>query len=204
MIWPLYYATTVAVLFAATRFRYRWALPLCLLARRRCRPWTSRRWRTMCSDLRAFGFRNPLESRFWNVAAPHYRQLVLVPSNLCTRDGFVDYSAFSLLAGHHGLGINAGITARYDVKKSRAYCDELAQEVQEGMRGSGSLYIVRPDLLSRVAPRDGQAGAARCTVVDGFGVCFSPESHAQWRGEFDVVRSRLPAPRLSSQGSTTS
>ena len=34
-----------------------------------------------------YGFRDPLESRFWTVAPPHYERLVLVPTNLCDRNG---------------------------------------------------------------------------------------------------------------------
>jgi hypothetical protein len=192
MIWPLYYAVTAGVLFAASRFPYRRALVACALAVVMQAVDVS----TMSHyvrDLQAFGFRDPLQSRFWNIAAPHYRQLVLIPSNLCTYSEYVDYSAFSLLAGRYGLGINAGITARYDVTRSRTYCGELAQEIRDGMRANGSLYIVRADLLPRLAPSEADGTQARCTVVDGFGVCFSPESYAQWRDGFDVVRSRLPS-----------
>jgi hypothetical protein len=190
MIWPLYYAVTVAVLFAASRFRYRWALALCTLAAV-LQAIDVAPMANYVRDLSVFGFRNPLQSRFWTAALPYYRHLVLVPSNLCTFDQYVDYSAFSLLAGEYGLGINSGLTARYDQKRARTYCNELAQEVDDGMRAEGSLYIVRVDLLRELLerPREGQA---QCTVIDGFGVCFSAASYARWRDEFDLVRSRLP------------
>jgi len=190
MIWPLYYAVTVSVLFTASRFPYRWALPLCTLAVV-LQAFDVAPMSTYVRDLSVFGFRNPLQSRFWTAALPHYRHLVLVPSNLCTFAGYVDYSAFSLLAGEYGLGINSGLTARYDTKKAATYCNTLAQEVDDGMRTEGSLYVVRPDILRELMKRPRQ-GQAQCTVVDGFGVCFSAASYATWRDEFDPIRSRLP------------
>ena len=138
------------------------------------------------SDLRAFGFRDPLQSRFWNVAAPHYRQLVLVPSNLCTHGGFVDYSAFSLLAGRHGLGINSGMTARYDVKQVAGVLQRAGGSEMRGRHARRADRSTSSEpICCRRGADDGEAGAARCTMVDGFGVCFSPESYARWRGEFD-------------------
>ena len=152
-------------------------------------PGTSRQWRQRtCS---ASGSRDPLQSGFWSTVAPRYQRLVLVPSNLCTREGFVDYTAFSLLAGRHGLAINAGLTARYDVDRAKSYCDELDLELRSGPKSAGSLYIVRPDLVSRLA-RDSGAGTT-CTLVDGFGVCFAAESYAAWQDTFDIVRARLPS-----------
>jgi hypothetical protein len=191
MIWPLYYAVIVASLFAASGFRYWRAVVVCSAAVALQAVDVSTMTRYV-QDLQNFGFRNPLQSRFWSIAAPHYQQIILVPSNLCTHAGYVDFSGFSILAGEHGLGINAGLTARYDVMRSRTYCVDQAREIRGGMRDSRSLYVLRRDLLSELAPRT-QDGAARCTVIDGFGVCFTPESYAAWRDEFDLVRSRLPS-----------
>ena len=191
MIWPLSYAVTVAVLFAASRFRYWRALLLCGLAVVVQAVDVAPMSRYV-RDLRVFGYQNRLESRFWTVALPHYRQLVLVPSSLCTFSGYVDFSGLSLLAGRYGLGINSGDTARYDMRKAHRYCGQLAEEIDAGMHGEGSLYVVRADLLPDVMKRV-RDRSTQCTVVDGFGVCFAAGSDAAWRGTFDLVRSRLPS-----------
>jgi hypothetical protein len=190
MIWPLFYSVVVAITFAAVRFRYRTAATLLLLA-----------VTVQAVDLSPaphfigetglFGFRNRLDSRFWDVVPSHYQRLILYPSNLCVREGFVDYTPFSVLAGPNRLAINSGLTARYDVPRAVAYCKELEQEVRSGPAMPGSLYIVRHDLLPRVAAASG-AGRPRCTVIDGFGVCYSAESYRAWRDTFEVPRGKLP------------
>jgi hypothetical protein len=89
------------------------------------------------------------------------------------------------------MGINSGMTARFDVRRARAYCHELDLEVASGRPREGSLYIVRVDRLRGVRPPQ-TGGDARCTTMDGFGVCFTADSYERWKDEFDVVRSRLP------------
>ena len=136
-------------------------------------------------------FRNPLNSRFWDIAAPHYQRLILIPSNLCVRNGYVEYSAFALLAGRHRMAINSGMTARYDVPRATVYCKALDQEIRDGLTTPGSLYVVRPDLLSRVA-RPGGVNGPVCTTVDGLGVCVAADSYRQWRDAFEIPRAKLP------------
>ncbi len=190
MIWPLYYAVIAAIAFAATRFRYRTALGLLTMAVVVQAVDLAPAPRFI-GDTGQFGFRNPLNSRFWDIAAPHYQRLILIPSNLCERNGYVEYSAFALLAGRHRMAINSGMTARYDVPRARVYCGQLDQEVRDGLTTAGSLYVVRPDLLSRVAPL-AAANGSTCTAVDGFGVCFSADSYRQWRQDFEIPRAKLP------------
>jgi hypothetical protein len=190
MVWPLFYTTMAVILFAASRYRYRTAmavLSLGVLAQAVDVSGMVRYTR----DLNNYGYREPLQNRFWSVVPRHYERFILVPTNLCQHDGFVDYTPFSLLAGRIGLAINSGITARYDVARTRVYCHDLGDELRDGMRMPGSLYIVRADLLGALAPKP--PSDTICTVVDGFGVCFSSESHAAWSGEFDVLRERLPS-----------
>jgi hypothetical protein len=168
MIWPFFYAVVVAILWAACRWPPRRALALLVAAL--CLQLVD--LAGMTGDIRdrqAFGFRDPLQNAFWATTAPRFRQLVLVPSNLCVREGFVDYRPFALLAGRYGRGINAGQTARYDVRAAERYCSDLDREFREGQWNVDSLYIVRPDLV----PGDARGEAKRCTVVDGFGVCFA-------------------------------
>lgn len=189
MIWPLFYAIVALVLYGVTRLPPRAALALCI-AGLSLQAFDLAAMTRYVGDASTYGFRDPLQSGFWSSVAPRYERLVLVPSNLCIREGFVDYTAFSLLAGRYGLAINAGITARYDVDRAKSYCDELNLELRSGPKSAGSLYIVRPDLVSRLARDSG--GGTTCTLVDGVGVCFAAQSYAQWQDAFDVIRSRLP------------
>jgi hypothetical protein len=191
MVWPIYYATVVLILFGVSRFRYRVAVT-CLALGLLVQVVDVAGMTRYVRDTRTWGFRNPLQNAFWNVVPAHYDQLVLVPSNLCVGGGYIDDAAFSLLAGRFGLGINSGMTARYDVQKARTYCHELDLEVGSGRPRKGSLYVVRADRLARARPP--QTGEdARCTMVDGFGVCFRADSYSQWKDSFDIVRSRLPS-----------
>jgi hypothetical protein len=188
MIWPVYYAIVTGFLFALCRLSSRRAVALGLCAvvvqAADLSGMTER-----IRDISRFGFRDPLRSHFWTVVPPHYQRLVLIPTNLCTRDGFVDYFPFALLAGRTGMAINAGTTARYDWLKGDAYCLDLDREIQEGLRSKDSLYIVRADLLPKIVP---QADATLCTVVDRYGVCFAADTYARWQDAYDVVRSKLP------------
>jgi uncharacterized protein DUF6311 len=189
MVWPLFYATTAIVLFTVSRFRPRAAVALLSVGLVAQAADVSGMVRYV-RDLHNYGYRDPLQSRFWEVVPKHYERFVLVPTNLCQISEFVDYTSFSLLAGRDGLAINSGLTARYDWDKARRYCHDLGDELRDGMRTSGSLYIVRADLLERLAPKT--RDQTLCTIVDGFGVCFSAESYDRWKGEFDLPRSRLP------------
>jgi hypothetical protein len=189
MIWPLYYATVVGVLFVVTRFAHRRALACCAAAIA-VQAVDLAGMARYVGDVRSFGFRDPLVSAFWNNVAPQYDHLVMVPPSFCTREASVDYIPFALRAGLHGLSINNGNTARFDVRRARAYCDEIRREVDGGAAADRALYIVRLDLVPHLQQRSG--GATRCTVIDGFGVCFSAASLSRWHNAFDFARSRLP------------
>jgi len=193
MIWPLYYTVVVAILFAAVRLRYRASIAVLSLAvvvqAVDLSPAPA-----FIADTGLHGFRNPLNSRFWDIAAPHYQRIILIPSNLCERNGYVEYSAFALLAGRHRMAINSGMTARYDVRRAVQYCQSLDQEVRDGLTTPGSLYVLRRDLLPRVSRHIG-ANSPVCTTVDGLGVCVAADSYRLWRDAFEVPRANLPPTR---------
>ena len=190
MIWPVFYAVVVGILFAIGRLSNRRAVALCIIGVA-LQAVDLAGMAERVRDVGRFGFRDPLRSDFWTVVPPHYKRLVLIPTNLCTRDGFVDFFPFALLAGRFSMPINAGSTARFDWQKTLAYCHELDREIRDGLRSPDSLYIVRVDHLPLVLPRTGET--PMCTVVDRYGVCFAPETYARWRDAYDVVRSKLPA-----------
>jgi hypothetical protein len=189
MIWPVFYVTTVAVLFAITRFRHRTALALLSMAVALQAADVHGLARRM-ADAGTAGFRDPLENPFWTVVPPHYRQMVLVPPNICAYDHGVDHTALALRAGEFGMGINAGLAARYDVRRAEQYCEDLRQDFTLGRWSNEAMYILRPDLLSSIKARAG--AALECTAVDGFGVCVTAETLARWHDGFDIARLRVP------------
>ena len=189
MVWPVFYTVVIAILFAAARLPGRRAVLVCTLALV-VQVIDLAGMVTYLRDVRAFGFRDVLQNRFWDVVPKYYDAIVLVPSNLCTPEGYLDFVPFGLHAGNNRVGINGGVTARFDVVKARQYCQELRREVREGIGASGSLYVLRPDLIAPISEQS--RGRVSCTLLDGFGVCFAPDSVARWREPFDIPRSRLP------------
>jgi hypothetical protein len=185
MIWPLFYATVTAVAFAAVRFKPRAAVVM-LSAAVLLQAVDVAGMTRFVGEVGIYGFRDPLNSRFWRVAAPHYQRLILVPTNVCDRNGFIDYLPFLVLAGREGLAVNAGTTARYDVRRAADYCQVLQHEVEGGLGAPGSLYVVRPDLLPRVAPQAEAAGST-CIQVDGYGVCYAAASERAWKDAFPIT-----------------
>lgn len=176
MIWPLYYTAVTAILWAVARHRHgvvTVALTLAVALQAGdmsgMLPWI----RTIGD----FGYRDPLVSPVWAVAPRHYQHLVLVPSNLCTRDEALDGRPFALLAGRVGLALNAGATARYDRQRADEYCRDQARDIDAGLRDPAALYVMAPERL----PSPDTTGGRVCGVVDGFGVCVSADSYARWR-----------------------
>lgn len=190
MIWPLHYAIVTALVFAAARFAPRAALVVLSLAV----AVQAADVAGMSRDLHSagnYGFRDPLGSRFWTVVPPHYKRLVLVPTNLCDRDGAVDYRPFALVAGRYGLALNAGGASRHDVRRTTQYCQDLQQEIRDGMSAPGTLYVVRADLLPALLAADA-ARRPTCASVDGFAVCFAPGSERPWQHAVATVRLSTP------------
>ncbi len=178
MIWPLYYAAVTAILCAVARSRHR-AATLALgvaLAVQAADMSGMVPWIRTIGD---HGFRDALVSRVWAVAPRHYTRLVLLPSNLCAREGVLDLRAFLLLAGRERLAINAGATARYDRRRATEYCAELARDVEAGLWDPDALYVMAPDQL----PSPATAGDRVCGVADGVGLCVSAASYARWRND---------------------
>ena len=186
MIWPAYYALITAIVFVVARFKYRTALLLMSVALA-VQVIDLAGMKDYVGQVQVFGFRDPLGSRLWSAATPNYQRLVLYPSNLCGRNGAIDYLPFSLLAARHRIPINAGSTARYDVPRAAAYCAQLEKEILAGMTTPDTLYVVRRDLLPGVLSSEPSDTRPICTEADGFGVCFSRESYERWRADFEAT-----------------
>jgi hypothetical protein len=126
---------------------------------------------------------SPLTSPFWHVAPRHYRHIVLHPASMCAPfdTSSPDYRFFAIHAGLAGATINSGFAARYDAEGLRRYCEGLAADLQAGIVADDALYVVAAGLESIF-------GSARSTMTclraDGYGVCFTARSHANWAADF--------------------
>ena len=141
-------------------------------------------------DHRTLGFNNPLKSSFWTSVPGHYKRLTLVPTSMCTPALAFDERAFLLLAGEHRLAVNAGSAARYDARKARAHCSALARQLRHGEVAHDELYVLSRDAAALFAAA--ASTALMCTRVDGFDVCFSPETYSTWRDTYEVAATGAP------------
>lgn len=189
MFWPVFYTINLGILTAVVRLRYRYALPLLTMAVGVQAVDVSDSYRS-ARQYRDFEFHNPLQDSIWIVAPPHYKHLVLVPSNLCDWQGIFDHTPFSLLAGQHHMSINAGMVGRSDSVKVTRHCEQMRQEWKSGAVSAEKLYVLRPELVSTFRSRS-QLPLV-CTVADGYGVCAAAQTYVRWQQSYDVVRAALP------------
>lgn len=182
MFWPVYYAVVLGAIAAAVRLAPRTALVLLSSAVLLQAADVSRTYREL-RGLRGGGFVAPLHSRFWDVAPSYYRRIVVFPSRMCTAERTFDFRPFALVAGRHGIAINAGATARPDTPRVEEYCRTLDREIAQGIIDDETLYILRSDLVP--AFREKAAGRAICLTVDEHDVCVAKETAAQWAGAVD-------------------
>jgi Family of unknown function (DUF6311) len=146
MIWPVFYAAVWLVLAQTVRSmpaRAIWVLSAAVALQ----AFDAAPHVRVLRAMRAVGFANPLQSRFWDVVPPHYRRVVLFPSRMCTAEATFDYRPFALLAGRHGVGINVGGTARPASGPTVRYCRSLDRDIAAGTLDPDSLYVVRSDLV---------------------------------------------------------
>jgi hypothetical protein len=132
-----------------------------------------------------------LQSHFWDIVPRHYRVIYLFPTSMCAPAEFVAHEPFSLLAGRYGMAINAGAPARTRSQELARFCRVSEFEIAAGFVSKNVLYVLRRDLT-----RDFQAAAQTplvCVSLDGYGVCASLESYAQWQDEVDVMFLVLPS-----------
>jgi hypothetical protein len=130
--------------------------------------------------LRRLRWNGPLYSSFWSEAAPHYRHLILWPSNLCERSGLaIDYIPFALVAGRAGMTLNGGFEARQDPNRYVDYCRSFQAQRTRGDVSDDELYVMRPDFRPGFESRAQQP--VTCIEVDGFAACMTTRSAASWR-----------------------
>lgn len=81
---------------------------------------------------------NRLSSPFWNKAAPHFNNLVMVP----TIDMPPNWEQFAIYAANYHLKTNAIHMARIDLKKQVAANQKLDAQINSGQFDRDTLYIV--------------------------------------------------------------
>jgi hypothetical protein len=134
--------------------------------------------------MRTAGFISPLQSRFWEVVPPHYRRIVLFPSRMCTAEATFDFRPFVLVAGRHGMAINAGAAARAETPQVEAYCRALEQDIDTATIDSDALYILRSDLVTPFKARSGESTI--CMAIDAHDVCVARRTVVRWQGQYDI------------------
>jgi hypothetical protein len=189
MFWPVFYALTLAILFAVARLRLAVSLTLFTAALALQMIDLSDTYRGM-RPLRDRAFTDKLQSPFWLVVPPYYDHLMLIPTNICAPNAQVDFLPFTLLAGRHRQTINAGLAARYDSRAVTDYCEAFHADLKRGAVNRSTLYVLQPQLV-----RGFQAAAQAptvCAIVDGFGVCTIAGEYLAWQDAWDILMRSLP------------
>jgi hypothetical protein len=117
-------------------------------------------------------------SPVWHQLLPHYRHLVIVPATQCG-GAPVEHEELAYLAGLHGLTINSGLGARWDVAARRRYCGGLDAAISRGEIGDDSIYLVTPAYEERL--RAVAEGRVVCGALDAARICVTSVSYQVWR-----------------------
>jgi hypothetical protein len=189
MIWPVYYVVVIAILGAVGRLPSHWPFVLLTLAASVQALDLAPRYEAM-RQLRHATVHDPLQSPLWRAAPRHYRHLTLAPTNLCDPSANVDHTAFSLLAGHERLTINAGSAARVASSATASYCQQFTRELDEGHVDPATMYVLRADIADRF--RSAAITPVICPRIDQYVVCVAAATYAQWQDAFDVMTTVFP------------
>jgi hypothetical protein len=113
-----------------------------------------------------------LPSRFWNVAAGHYRTILFVPSLPAPPN----FAAIGLFAADHAMRINIGSFARFAIDRVIVTTIKREQALASGRLDQEALYVLRPPgVVSFHAGPDDAIG-----TVDGF--CVLAPGWFRFRG----------------------
>ena len=187
MFWPALYGLSFAIIAGICRLRSRLAQTLLMIAVAAQAIDVSRAY-IGAQGLRRTTWQTPFADDFWRVATPAYRHLVAIPPNICSPQG-IDFHPVALLAGDHGVSVNAAMAARYDGEKLRQYCDELPGLAKGGIRPD-TLYVLQPASAARFM--QDAADPLICARVDGHVACVREDTANEWRGAVSVPLERVP------------
>lgn len=132
---------------------------------------------------------SPLSHELWTILPPHYRHMVLYPTNMCSANPGIDFRPLAVLAGAAGATINAGYAGRVNVAELQSYCADLEAALTKGEVADDTLYVVTPPQAPRLMT---SSTPVACTPLEPYAVCFTVSSYARWRDRWDLVRQWLP------------
>lgn len=145
--------------------------------------------RDVAHDASFHAWLNPFDDPRWQVVAPAYAHLALVPPPQCG-DTPVPYEAAIGLTAVHRLTINAGVVARRDERARADYCDALTRQLATAALADDTLYVVTPQAAPVVAATGGDA--VRCGEIDGVWICTTPAAFARWSDRAGFNRPAAP------------
>lgn len=121
---------------------------------------------------------SPLSHELWTILPPHYRHMVLYPTNMCHANPGIDYRPLAVLAGAAGATINAGYAGRVNVAQLQNYCNQLEAAVARSEVADDTLYVVTPAQAPRFLA---STTPVECRQLDPYAVCYTVSSSARWR-----------------------
>lgn len=133
--------------------------------------------RQVAHDPAFHAWTDPFADARWNVVAPAYAHLALVPPPQCGASP-VPYEGAIGLTARHGLTINAGVVARRDERAREGYCRALDAEIDAVRLRDDTLYVLTPDAAG-VLTRQGEGGVT-CGVIGGVSFCTTPAARDRW------------------------
>ena len=108
-----------------------------------------------------------LKDARWEALASGRTHLTLLPPPACGVEA-APYLPMQLFAASHGMTFNSGFVARWNLRKTHAYCETLGRQVTDGAWSSDELYVVGAAWKARF---DASAPDARCETLDGYDAC---------------------------------
>jgi hypothetical protein len=108
-----------------------------------------------------------LDDSRWSGLAAGRRHLTLLPPAACGAAAG-PYVPFVLFAAEHGLTVNTGYLARWNMRATGSYCESLDEALRAGAWSADDLYVVGDawkEAFLRGAP------TARCERLNGYDAC---------------------------------
>jgi hypothetical protein len=134
--------------------------------------------RRTARDPAFYEWSHTMRSPAWSRILPHYAHLVLYPPPQCGPSP-VPYEPAALLAGRHGLTLNAGVVARPDAAARLRYCHGLGDAVKGGVIDDQSLYIVPASEVDAI--RKAARAPLVCGAIEAVPICVTAASYQRWR-----------------------